>query len=166
MAIKEITKQEKGILIVELLVVIAIISIALVTLLGTTAFSLKISILAKQNDQAKKLAEGALEAVRSFRDGTNWDTDGLGTIIIDPYPQLYHPEQIENLPNPPKWNLVSGEETVGVFKRKVVFKRVLRDANDNISSSGVVDLNTKEVTATVSWGIRQVEISTYLTNWR
>lgn len=165
MAIKKIAKQEKGILIVELLVVIAIISIALVTLLGTAAFSLKISVLTKQNNQAKKLAEEALEAVRSFRDGTEWDINGLGMLTLD---VSYYPQKTSD--NPPKWNLVQGEETTGIFKRKVVFKRVLRDANDNISSSGVEDLNTKEVTATVSWvtswGTRKVEISTYLTNWR
>jgi type II secretory pathway pseudopilin PulG len=151
-------RAEKGISIIELLVVIAIIVIALVSLLSTTAFSLKTSRLMKENDQAKELAQEALEAARSFRDGTTWNSDGLGTKTLD---VPYHPDNTGG-----NWTLVLGEEVIDGFTRKVVFKRVFRDTNDNIAPAGVEDPNTKEVTATVSWKDKKVEISTYLTNWR
>jgi prepilin-type N-terminal cleavage/methylation domain-containing protein len=153
----------KGISIIELLVVVAIISIALVGLLNTTSVSLKFSSLMKENDQAKALAEEALEVVRNFRDGTTWNINGLGILALD---TAYHPEKVAGVPQ--KWNLVLGEETINIFARKIVIKKVFRDSNSNIASTGTEDVNTKQIVATVSWemGTRKVEISTYLTNWR
>ena len=162
MAIIKKLKKERGALIIEILIVAAIIVIALVSLLNAAAFSLKMSALTKQNDQAQKLAEETLEAVRSFRDGTTWNTNGLGTLTLD---VSYYPQKTTD--NPPKWNLVSGEETLGIFQRKVVFKSVSRDLNSNIvTTGGLVDTNTKKVIATVSWQDKTVEISTLLTNWK
>jgi type II secretory pathway pseudopilin PulG len=164
--INKILKNKKGISVVEILIVVVIISVGLVALLNATTSSLKFSRLMKENDQAKELAQEALEAVRSFRDGTDWEIDGLGFLPLG----TYHPEQTTD--SPPKWALFTNEGTVtlgaAIFKRKVVFENVYRDFNDNIASSGTEDLNTKKITATVSWdnGNKKVEISTYLTNWR
>lgn len=152
--------NKKGILIMELLAVVAIIIIGLVSLLGVTASSLQFSRQIKENDQAKALAEEALEAVRNFRDGTTWNTNGLGTLTLN---IAYHPEKTGT---PPRWNLVLGQETINSFTRKVVIKKVFRDTNSNIMPTGTEDVNTKMIVATVSWGTKTVEISTYLTNWR
>ena len=155
-------KNKKGISVVEILIVVVIITVGLVSLLNAVTSSLKISRLMKENDQAKELTQEVLEAVRSFRDGTTWNTNGLGTLTLN---ISYHPQKTSD--NPPKWNLVSGEETAGIFKRKVVFESVSRDLNSNIvSMGGAVDTNTKKVIATVSWQGKTVEVSTYLTNWR
>jgi len=151
--------NKKGISIIELLVVAAIITIGLVGLLNVTASSLKFSSQIRENDQAKALAEEALEAVRNFRDGTTWNT-GLGILTLD---VAYHPEKIGT---PSRWNLVLGQETINGFTRKVIIKKVFRDTNSNIAPTGTEDVNTKMIVATVSWGNRVVEISTYLTNWR
>ena len=175
MSINKMFKNKKGISIIEVLVVVVIISVGLVALLNAVTSSLKISRLMKENDQAKELAQEALEAVRSFRDGTDWDTNGLGNLILYVPGNPYYPCVTNNIlcknppDNPPQWILLSGEESIpgGVYKRKVVFKNVSRDSNSNIvSMGGTVDPNTKEITATVSLGTRKVEISTYLTNWR
>ena len=158
----KIFKNKKGISVVELLVVVVIISVGLVALLNAVTSSLKFSRLMKENDQAKELAQEALEAVRSFRDGTTWDTNGLGTLTLS---VPYHPQKTSDIP--PKWNLVLLKETIGIFTRKVVFESVFRDSNSNIVLvGGIVDSNTRKVTATVSWQGKTVEISTYLTNWR
>lgn len=153
--------NKKGISIIELLVVAAIITIGLVTLLGVTASSLKFSRQIRETEQAKVLAEEALEAVRNFRDGTTWDT-GLGALALD---LAYHPEKTGT---PPRWDLVLGEETINIFTRKIIIKKVFRDTNNNIVPTGTEDTNTKMIVATVSWalGIKTIEISTYLTNWR
>ncbi len=157
--------NKKGISIVELLVVAAIVIIGLVGLLSVTVSSLKFSRQIREQEQAKALAEGALEAVRNFRDGTTWDTDGLKTLALDPV--TYHPEKIGA---PLKWTLVSGEETIGAFKRKVVFSKISRDPiSKNIESTynpSNDDPNTRKITATVSWQDKTVEISTLLTNWK
>jgi len=159
MPINKIFKNKKGVSIIELLVVAAIVTIGLVGLLSVTVSSLKFSRQIKETEQAKALAEEALEAVRNFRDGTTWGT-GLGALNLD---VAYHPEKIGT---PLRWNLVSGQETINGFTRQVVIKEVFRDASSNIAPSGLVDANTKMIVATVSWGTKTVEISTYLTNWQ
>jgi type II secretory pathway pseudopilin PulG len=155
-------QNEKGISIIELLTVIAIIMVALISLLGVAAFSLRSSILIKETTQANNLAQEAIEAVRNFRDGTIWDTNGLGVLTVG---ASYYIQKTTDIP--PKWQLSSVEETIGSYKREVVFSSVQRDTNDNIvESGGANDPNTKKLTATVTWKDEKVEIITYLTNWK
>jgi len=157
-------KKNKGFSIIEIMIVIAIIVIGLINLLGVAAFSLKISTIIKQTSQADSLAKETIEAVRTFRDGSDWDDDGLGILntgSLNPY----YPE----LDAGPSWRLVSGTETIGNFTRKVVFEKVSRDSNGNIENSYNVannDPDTRKITANVSWSGRKVEIITYLTNWK
>ena len=157
--------NKKGASIIEILIVIAIIVIALTSLLGVATFSLRISTLMRETNQANNLSQEVMEAVRNFRDGTSWDIDGLGKLATstDYYPQATG--------SPSKWQLVQGTENIDGFTRKVVFKDVMRDSNSNIvESGGTNDPNTKKVTVTVSWEERgrdhKLEIFTYLTNWK
>lgn len=159
-------KIEKGGLTVEVLVVIAIISFALASLLDLSSFSLDASRLAGQNTQAEALAQEEMEALRNFRDGTNWNTDGLG--VLTPLVS-YHLEK--TTASPQKWQMVLGEETINNFTRKIIFASVQRDANSNIvASGGATDPETKKASVSVSWTEKgrphQISISTYLTNWR
>ena len=155
-------KGKKGVSIVEILITIAIIGLTLVSLFTLATTSLKTSISIKETTQAKELAQEMMEAVRSFRDGTAWLTDGIGTLTLG---VAYYPKKSTDLT--PKWQLVQGEETINGFKRKIVFNNVQRDVNDNVvESGGVDDSNTKKITATVLWKGKKVEIVTYLTNWR
>ena len=160
-------QNEKGISIIELLTVIAIIMVALTSLLGVATFSLSRSILTKETIQANNLAQEAIEAVRNFRDGTAWDTNGLGVITGEAayYGGSYYIQKTADIP--PKWQLILGEETITNFTRKIVFLNAQRDTNDNIvETGGTNDPNTKKVTVTVSWKDKKVEIITYLTNWK
>ena len=156
--------NKKGISIIEILVVIAIIITALSSLLGLASFSLGVSTLIKQTNQANNLSQEVMEAVRNFRDGTSWDIDGLGKLATstDYYPQATS--------SPSKWQLVQGIENIDGFTRKVVFEDVMRDSNSNIVEAGTYDPNTKKVIVTVSWKERgrehKLEIFTYLTNWK
>lgn len=152
----------KGISIIEILIVITICTIALVSLLGVAAFSLRISTLTKETNQASDLAIEAIEAIRNFRDGTDWNTNGLGTLATG---ISYYPKKSTD--NPPKWQLVQGEEQTSNFNRKVVFNNVQRDTNDNIvETGGTNDPNTKKAIVTISWNDKKVEIFTYFTNWK
>ena len=156
--------NKKGISIIEILVVIAIIITALSSLLGLASFSLGVSTLIKQTNQANNLSQEVMEAVRNFRDGTSWDVDGFGKLATstDYYPQATS--------SPSKWQLVQGTENIDGFTRKVVFEDVMRDSNSNIVEAGTYDPNTKKVIVTVSWKERgrehKLEIFTYLTNWK
>lgn len=154
--------SKKGISIIEILVVIGIIGIAFATILGLASLSLRISTLVKETFLTDNLAKEAVEAVRNFRDGTDWNSNGLGILTtgVD-----YYPKKTTDIP--PKWTLVLGQETIDNFKRKVIFNEVQRDASDNIvESGGSNDPNTRKVTVTVSWEDKKVELITYLTNWK
>lgn len=155
-------KFTKGISIVEILIAIAVIVIGLAGLLGVATFSLKISTLIKETTRANNLAQEAMEAVRNFREGTDWNTNGLGTLTAG---LAYYPQKSTDIPA--KWQMISGEETIDGFTRKVIFNNVQRDGNDNIvESGGTNDPDTKKLTVTVSWKEEKIEIVTYLTNWR
>jgi len=156
--------NNKGVSIIEILVVIAIINVTLIGLLGLAAFSLKASTLIKETNQADFLAQEAFEAVRNFRDGTDW-TNGLGSESLITG-AAYHLEKSGDVP--PKWQLISGDETVNGFTRKVTFEDVHRDLVDDdiVDSGGYNDDETKKVIVTISWKDKTVELATYFTNWR
>ena len=158
----------------EILVVVAIIAIALTSLLGVLSFTINTSVLIKETNQANFLAQEAMEAVRNFRDGTVWDTDGLGVLEVN---TAYHPERSGSplrwsFPLPPDSS--NGEEIIDGFTRKVVFKKVSRDPTtadiEKTYNSSHDDPDTRKVIVTVFWQFKgkekNVELVTYLTNWK
>jgi prepilin-type N-terminal cleavage/methylation domain-containing protein len=160
--------QNKGFTIIEILIVIAVAGIAFSALLDFSTLSLKNSVLVKETYQANYLVQEALEVARNLRDGTNWETNGIGSFDVD---TAYHSEK--TLEEFPKWQLVAGTETVGIFSRSLVFERVSRDADDNIEmifNPPNEDTNIRKTIATVSWNKRginhSVELFLYLTNWK
>ncbi len=149
----------------EILVVITIITIALTSILKLVSFSLRASTLIKQTHQANNITQETIEQVRNFRDGTNWNTDGLGALNVS---TDYY---IQKSGSPLQWQLSEGTETTEGFTQRVVFENVMRDGNDNIVlAGGINDPDTRRVIAAVSWQERgknhQIELSTYLTNWK
>ena len=163
---------QQGISIIEILVVIAIISIALVSILGLITFSIKTSTLIKETTLAENIADRTMEAVRGFRDNTDWNNDdpadeydGLSKVTTG---IAYHPEKSSDVP--PKWMLIQGEETINGFTRKVVFENVSRDSItddiENIYNPMNDDTDTRKITVTVVWKDKKIEIVTYLTNWK
>jgi prepilin-type N-terminal cleavage/methylation domain-containing protein len=157
-------KKNKGFSIIEIIIVIAIVVVGFINLLGVAVFSLKISAIIKQTSQADSLTKEAIEAIRAFRDGADWDSNGLG-VLNTGSSNPYHPESDIG----PAWKLTSGAETIGIFTRKVVFEKVSRDGSGNIEAVYNIinnDPDTRKITATVSWSGRKVEIITYFTNWK
>lgn len=161
--------NKKGASVIEILIAIAIVGIAFGSILGLATLSLKSSIAIKEAIKANALAQETMESLRNFRDGTTWDNDdpldeydGLGVVITD---APYHFEKSAD--SPPKWMLIQGEEIIDGFTRKVVFNDVYRDiVTDDIETGGYLDNDTKKVTVTISWENREVQIITYLTNWK
>lgn len=155
--------KERGIFVAEILIVAAIIAIALISFLGIAVFSLKASKIAKEESEAISLAEEAIEAARSFRDGRDWDTNGLGALNtnVDYYPSLSGA--------PPTWDLVLGAEVINRFTRKIVLNKVSRDPVTNdieaVYNSANDDPNTREVNVNLSWEEKEIQITSYLTNW-
>lgn len=160
--------KENGFIFLEILIASALISIVFITLLSVGALALNTSRSIKEATQVDSLIKEELEAMRSFRDGTTWDTDGLGTVSVsdaNPY-YLF----LDNSSNPPKWSLSSGTETVGNFTRKVVFGKVSRNFStqniEPIYNPANDDHNTIKITVTVMSGSKTYQVVTYLTNWQ
>ncbi|MFC1629923.1 prepilin-type N-terminal cleavage/methylation domain-containing protein [Patescibacteria group bacterium] len=152
----------KGFSIIEIIVVIFVLAVAFTGILTLITFALSISSITKENTQAVNIAQETAEAVRNFRDGTNWNSDGLGTKTIG---ISHYPQKIGG--PPPSWTLVQGEEVVNGYTRKVVFEDVFRDTNDDIVElGGALDSDTIKAVITVSWEDKEVEIETYFTNWK
>lgn len=160
-----------GISAIEILVAVSIIAVTLTSLLGVINFSLKSPSLLRETTQANLLAQEAIEAARTFRDSTNWTTNGLGTLSVktEIADNPYYPK-IDTSQGSPRWVLLGGEEIIVNFTRKVIFEKVFRDASGNIAESGAEDSGTRKVTAVVSWDYRganrAVELVTYLTDWK
>lgn len=137
----------------------------LASLFQLTSFSLRITSIVSQTNQANNMAQEIMEQVRNFRDGTYWDIDGLGKTATDT------DHYIQKSGTPPVWQLVPGTEIINIFTKKVVFQDVMRDANDDIVEfGGSNDPNTKKIIITVFWeernNNRQIELISYLTNWK
>ncbi len=154
--------KQGGFTIVEIIVVVGVIIAAFTAILGFFVFEAKIAERGRTRLEAISFIEESIEAVRNFRDNTSWASTGIGTLGIG---SDYHPASSST-----GWDIISGNETINGFTRNIVFDRVYRDVNDNISGSGVEDSNTRKVTVTISWTDRQgsanEDLVTYITNWR
>ena len=182
--------KNKGFIFLEILVAVALISIVFITLLGIVFLVLNTSTSLQKVAQADFLAREEIEAVRSFRDGTIWATDGLGSLVNygSAYPRYF---TLDTSFNPPKWKINSGTETVGIFTRSVVIDDVYRySSNGNIvtyhqqkprffahniayaletcaeEDPCPLDPNTKKITVNISYDGKNYQIVTYLTNWQ
>lgn len=166
-------RYSKGISIIELLVAIVIIGVAVSALISFATFSLRTASLLKQTTQASFFAQEAMEALKNYRDNTSWNDDdpldkydGLGVVPTETSLRFELSGD-----TPARWQFLLGTETLGIFTRDIVMEFVGRDTQDNIvASGGTLDLETKKATVTVFWeergGIRELEIITYITNWR
>lgn len=144
-------------MIIEILVVTAILAITLTTLLGLANFSLGVQTLARQTTQANELAQEAMEAVRSIRDNSGW-----GQIVNGSYGLASAGG---------RWSFSGSNNLISGFTRTIVIEDAFRNGQDNIvKSGGVNDPDTKKITVSVSWsekgGTHNIELKTYLTNWR
>jgi len=156
-------KNTKGFLLVEIVIAVALISIAFIALLGIGLLTLNVSNSVNKQTQADFLIKEEFEALRNFRDGTSWSTNGLGVVntgIGNPY----HLAIVSN-----KWAIVAEQEVSGSFTKKIIFDKVSRDVNNNIeeiyNASGD-DPDTIKVTATVAWSNKILTSIMYLTNWK
>lgn len=154
--------NNKAFTIIEVIVVAAVIIAVFVAILGFFAFESKVAERGRMRLKAASLNREAIEAVRNFRDNTIWASDGIGNLNTG---ANYHP-----VISGDSWNIISDSEIINEFTRKIVFDRVYRDGNDNISGSGTEDSNTRKVIITISWTDRQgsaeESLITYITNWR
>ena len=153
-------KSQKGISVIEVIVALSIIFVSFFSFLALAQYSLKFQDQSESKLEAINIAAETIEATRSVR---NEDWNNFSSLSLD---VPYYPVISSN-----KWTLSSTDpgSINGVYDRWVIIEKVYRDANDNISSSGTEDDQTKKITAFVEWNdrgkIKQIDLITYLTNW-
>ncbi len=159
---------QNGFIFLDVLIAITIISIVFINILAIGAMSLNLSSSIRNTTQVDSLIKEEIEAVRSFRDGTNWSVNGLGTVnrgSSNPY-HIF----LDTSSNPNKWNLVPETETAGIFTRNIVFDNVSRDPSTNNIEDNYNQLrndsDTIKITVTVAWLNKTSKVVTYLTNWQ
>lgn len=168
-------KNNKGSLLLELAIVIGIIVGVLGAILGLATFSLLASSTVQQTAEAVALAEETLEAIRNYRDGVPWDQDNAGIAydgletLVNASSGPYH--LVKSSDTPPRWQMASGTEAIGIYTRRIDLEFLERDGNDNIvETGGTDDPDSVEVNVTVSWQERgnthEIRVVEYLTNWQ
>lgn len=155
-----VRKSERGVGIIDILVSIAVITLAFWSFYQVAVLGVRVKQESERRDTAVFLAQEAIETVRFARDGS-WSTNiaplALGT---DYYVSASGTQWVFSTTDPGLIN--------NLYTRTVRFDQVLRDTiTDDISASGVEDIDTREVTVTVFWGgePKNYEIVTYLTNF-
>lgn len=148
---------KNGFGLIEVVVGAAIISAAFLGLMSAANVSFKILQKSSDNIKAGFLMEEGAEAVKIIRDS------GWGNIS-----SLSNGTDYYLIYNGATWATSTTPVYVDNFERKFVLSEVLRDANDDISSAGVADPDTKKVTISVSWqeggNVVTQTFSTYITN--
>lgn len=138
----KLKKINKGFGLLEIVVGAGIILILLFGVSSISEMSLRTETESIKNTKAAFLLEEGAEAIKMMRDESYASKISALTSSTNYYLSF------EN----ESWSATSSNIYIGgVFERKFVLENTLRDTNDDISSSGVVDPNTKKFTVFVSW---------------
>lgn len=165
MAIK--TTKTQGFTIIEIATVILIIGVGIFSLISLGSYLYRSIGEVKRHGQASLLAAESMEAVRSFRDATEWDVDGLGAIPAGG--SSYYPEIVRSGTST-EWQLSPGEENLNGFRRRILIDNVSRDPAtadpEAAYNPAHNDPLTRQVTARIDWKNNSVILSQFLTDWK
>jgi len=152
-------KTRGGFGIIEAVVGIAVISVMIFGAASVIKTAMVAERGAAQNIKSAYLLEEGMEAVKLLRD-ESWASNIAPLLSgADNYLEF----------NGTKWLATSSNIYIdAVFERKFRADNVLRDINDDISSSGALDQDTKKITVFVSYRNKSAtttkQISAYITN--
>jgi len=149
------TNKKRGVALIEILVGTSILTIALAFISNTLLLFLNTSDLALEQTRALYLAEEGHEFLRYLRD-ENWNTIANLTVGNTYYLSIATTTVAIG---------TTAEVIDGIYTRSVVVGQLRRNANnDFIQSGGTVDAGGRVITVTVSWGSKDVVLSSILTN--
>jgi len=149
--------KKAGISIVEVVLAAGIFAIFSTSIFYLSADSLQGSEKIEENNKAILYAQEGIEATRQMRD--------KNYLLLEPG------DHGLNLTND-TWSFIQAPEDIdGYYSRTIFISDVFRDGNGNISDSGTLDPDIKEITSKIEWlyrGIlpRSFELTTYLADWR
>lgn len=158
---KQIPKIQtnRGMSIIEVLIGSAIIVTGILALIATHAGYTQFALKNEKNTEITYLLEEGIEAVYFLRD-KGWATYIAPLSTSTTYYLAF---------NDSYWAATTTPQYVdSTFLRKITVSDVMRDSNSDIASSGTLDVNTKKITAAISYSQGQATttqtISTYVGN--
>lgn len=152
-------KKQKGQSLVEVIIAMAIFAVISGAIMSVTLGSLNGLTQGGDETEARALAEQAIEAIRSVRDGA-WN-------------ELIYPINIIST-STGSWTLASSSSELinNKYLRKISLSDVCRDGSNNITNcpGTYTDPHIKFASTTISWSPRYnatntVEQSGFITNW-
>lgn len=149
-------KINKGSSIIEIIVAIGIFALVFPTLSILVIGSFSSTLRDSERFQADMYLQQGFEALRSIRD-YSYANITVGT----------HGLTKEN----GYWELSGNFDTNGQFTREILVEEVERDSDCAIvDSGGIIDNNSKKITATITWDLEKgnttsISTSQYLHNW-
>lgn len=149
-------RSNVGSVLIEALLALAIGAAILTAVSTALVTSQQANLQSSQYQQAQLYIQEAEEAVRSLW-LSGWDNLNLTGI--------FHPEVLVD-----DWQLIAGDESLGIYTRQIEIDQVFRDLNGNIATQGgTLDPSTKKVTTTVSWQIprfKSIARSFFITRYK
>lgn len=151
--------NNRGTGVIEVIIGSAIILIGIFSIIKTYNYYLRFALSHRYDIQATLLAEEGVEAVKLLRD-KGW-SENISTLI----PGVAYSLAFINS----SWTSTTSVNLIdGKFSRTFTVSEVYRGGDDRISSSGVLDQNTRKVAVSVAvrnnFGTTTKTISTYITN--
>lgn len=148
-------KLKSGQSIIELLLVVGLAAIFIPALTTGLFASRAGKVQERQRVEAISILKETQEATRSVRE-RDWASFAInGT---------FYPVLTGNT-----WSLATGSGSIGDFTRTIQISNIYRDATGTIvTTGGNLDLSTKKIIATVSWGnpySASISATTYLTRY-
>lgn len=137
----QLPATHRGAGVFEIVIAIAVISSAFFAIMTSARASLELNRREILSTRAGFLLEEASEGARMLRD-SNWSNVSNLSLGV-PYRIVF-----EN----GAWSAVVSQNMIdGIFDRALTADSVYRDGADRISSSGILDADTKKFTVNVSW---------------
>jgi hypothetical protein len=149
----------RGTVLVETLVAIGMLVLVLPAFISNQILYSRSSLSNIYLTKAAFLLEEGVEVVKLLR-GAGWDTEINSLTVGEEYYLSFDGATWTTTLTP---TLIDNN-----FKQTIVLEDVYRDENSEIASTGILDSNTKKLTATVSWTDRgkvsTKHIVTYISN--
>lgn len=133
----------KGVSVIEIIIASSIISITVLSIIVAINFFIKLSIINSKEAGAVLLLEETLESVQLIRD-KGWSNISNSDTSIK-YHIYWSTSDYFATTTPQLIN--------GIYTRTIQFQNVERDLNDDITSNGNDDPNTRKVLIEISWEV-------------
>lgn len=152
-------KKNEGSFLVEILISSAIISVGIVVIISSYVVYIQYAFANERNVEANYILEEGIEAVTFLRD-SGWTNNISKLSTTTTYYLTFGGSSVSTT--------TEHQYIDGIFLRSFTITDVLRDTNDDISTSGTYDPSTKKITSTVEYwqghATTTKSLSTYISN--